>query len=88
MASGENLKNASHDTLITFLRGCIKIYGEPKVIKSGKSSDFISKEHKQFCIENKINRGYGTLSLNTGTELVEETIQSMKNVIKAILEMN
>ena len=39
-----------------------------------------------FCNEHKIIREYGTPNLHTGTGLVERTIQSLKNLIKANLE--
>ena len=48
--------------------------------------DIISKEYKNFCSEQNIIRKYGTPNLHTGTGLVERTIHSMKNLIKANLE--
>ena len=82
-------KNKDHDLVITFIRGFINIYGEnrlPKTIKSDKGSVFISKEYKKLCKKYNIIRKYGTPKLHTGTGLVERTIQSMKNLIKANLE--
>ena len=41
-------KNTKHDTVTTFLRECINLYGVPKAIKSDNGSAFISKEYKSF----------------------------------------
>ena len=74
-------KNTNHDTVITFLREYINVYRVPKPIKSDNGSAFISKEYKSFCKDYNIIRKYGTSNLHTGTELVERTIQSLKNQI-------
>ena len=79
-------KNTNHDTVITFLREYINVYGVPKTIKSDNGSAFISKEYKSFCKEYNIIRKYGTTNLHTGTGLVERTIQSLKNLTKTNLE--
>ena len=79
-------KNTNHDTVITFLRKYINVYGVPEKIKSDRGSAFISKEYKNFCNEQNIIRKYGTPNLHTGTGLVERTIQSLKNLVKANLE--
>ena len=80
-------KNTNHDTVITFLREYINVYGVPKTIKSDNGSDFISKEYKSFCKEyNNIIRKYGTPNLHTGTGLVERAIQSLMNLTKTNLE--
>ena len=79
-------KNTNHDTVITFLREYTNVYGVPEKIKSDRGSTFISKEYKNFCNEQNIIRKYGTPNLHTGTGLVERTIQSLKNLIKANLE--
>ena len=79
-------KNTNHDTVITFLREYINVYGVPKTIKSDNGSAFISKEYKSFCIEYNIIRKYGTPNLHTGTRLVERTMQSLKNLTKTNLE--
>ena len=79
-------KNTNHDTVITFLRKYINVYGVPKTIKSDNGSAFISKEYKSFCKEYIIIRKYGTPNLHTGTGLVESTIQSLKNLTKTNLE--
>ena len=79
-------KNTNHDTVIIFLRESINVYGVPEKIKSDRGSAFISKEYKKFCNEQNIIRKYGTPNLHTGTGLVERTIQSLKNLIKANLE--
>ena len=75
-------KNTNHDTVITFLREYINVYGVPKTIKLENVSAFISKEYKSFCKEYNIIRKYGTPNLHTGTGLVERTIQSLKNLTK------
>ena len=80
------MKNTNHDTVIAFLREYINVYGVPEKIKSDKGGAFISKEYKNFCNEYNIIRKYGTPNLHTGTGLVERTIQSLKNLIKANLE--
>ena len=54
--------------------------------KSDKGGAFISKEYKEFCKSQNIDRVYGTANLHTGTGLVERTIQSLKNLILANLE--
>ena len=77
-------KMTNHDTVITFLRDFISIYGVSKAIKFDKDSAFISREYKRFCSENKIVRKYGTPNIHTGTELFERTIQSLKNLIKKV----
>ena len=79
-------KNTNHDTVITFLREYINVYGVPEKIKLDRGSAFISKEYKNFCNEQNIIRKYGKPNLHTGTGLVERTIQSLKNLIKANLE--
>ena len=79
-------KNTNHDTVITFLREYLKVYGVPTTIKSDNGSAFISKEYKSFCKENNIIRKDGTPNIHTGTGLVERTIQSLKNVTKTNLE--
>ena len=79
-------KNTNLDTVITFLREYINVYGVPKTITSDNGSAFISKEYKSFCKEYNIIRKYGTPNLHTGTGLVERTIQSLKNLIKTNLE--
>ena len=79
-------KNTNHDTVITFLREYINVYGVPKTIKLDNGSAFISKEYKSFCKVYKIIRKYGTPNLHTGTGLVERTIQSLKNLTKTNLE--
>ena len=86
MAGSEICKNTNHDTVITFLREYINVYGVPEKIKSDRGSAFISKEYKKFCNKQNIIRKYGTPTLHTGTGLVERTIQSLKNLIKANLE--
>ena len=62
------------------------VYGVPKQIKSDKGGVFISKENKEFCKSQNIDRVYGTGNLHTVTGLVERTIQSLKNLILANLE--
>ena len=62
------------------------MYGVPKSIKTDRGSAFISKEFSKYCNENNIIRKYGRANLHTGTGLVERTIQSMKNLLKANLE--
>ena len=79
-------KNTNHDTVFTFLREYINVYEVPKTIKSDNGSAFISKEYKIFCKEYNITRKYGTPNLHTGTELVERTIHSLKNLTKTNLE--
>ena len=79
-------KNTNHDTVLTFLREYINVYGVPKTIKLDNGSAFISKEYKSFCKEYIIIRKYGTPNLHTGTGLVERTIQSLKNITKTNLE--
>ena len=79
-------KNTNHDTVITFLREYINVYGVPKTIKSDNGSAFISKEYKSFCKEYNIIRKYGMTNLHTGMGLVERTIQSLKNLTKTNLE--
>ena len=74
-------KNTNHETVITFLKEYIKIYGVPKQIKSDKGGAFISKEYKEFCKTQNIKYIYGTANLHCGTGLVERTIQSLKNLI-------
>ena len=64
----------------------MNVCGVPGQIESGKGSAFISKENKNFCSEQTIIREYGTPNFHTGTGLVERTIQSLKNLIKANLE--
>ena len=78
--------NTDHDTVISFLRDYIKIYGVPKTIKVDNDSAFISKEYKKLCNKYNIIRKYGTPNVDTGTGLVKRTIHSMKNLIKANLE--
>ena len=79
-------KNRNHDTVLTFLREYINVYGVPKTIKSDNGSALISKEYKNFRNEYNIIRKYGTPNLHTGTGLVERTIQSLKNLSKTNLE--
>ena len=62
-------KNTNHETVITFLKEYINIYGVPKQIKSDKGDVFISKEYKEFCKTQKINFIYGTANSHTGTGL-------------------
>ena len=64
----------------------MNVCGVPGQIESGKGSAFISKENKNFWSEQNIIREYGTPNFHTGTGLVERTIQSLKNLIKANLE--
>ena len=47
-------KTTNHDTVITFLRNYINIYGVLKVIKSYKRSAFIPNESRKFCNECQI----------------------------------
>ena len=75
-------RSTNHDTVITFLREYINVYGVPKTIKSDNGSASSSKEYKSFRKEYNIIRKYGTPNLHTGTELVERTIQSLKNLIR------
>ena len=79
-------KNTNHETVISFLNEYINVYGVPKRIKSDRGGAFISKEYKEFCRSQNIDRNYGTANLHTGTGLVERTIQSLKNLILANLE--
>ena len=80
-------KNTNHDTVLTFLREYINVYEVPKTIKSDNGSAFRNrKEYKTFCKDYDIIRKYGTPNLQTGTGLVERTIQSLKNLTKANLE--
>ena len=79
-------KNTNLDTVITFLREYIHVYGVPKTIKSDNGTAFISKEYKSFCKDFNIIRKYGRPNLHTGTGLVERTIQSLKNLTKTNLE--
>ena len=79
-------KNTNHDTVIIFSQEYINVYGVPKQIKSDKGCAFISKEYREFCKTQKINRIYGTANLHTGIGLVERTIQSLTNLILANLE--
>ena len=62
------------------------MYGVRKRVKSDKGVAFTSKECKEFCRSQKIDRVYGTATLQTGTGLVERTIQSLKNKTLANLE--
>ena len=79
-------KNTNHETVITFLKEDIIIYGVPKEINSEKGGAFISKEYKEFCKAQNIKYIYGTANLHTGTGLVERTIQSLENLILTNLE--
>ena len=79
-------KNTNHDTVLTFLREYINVYGLPKTIRLDNGSAFISKEYKSFCKEYNIIRKYGTPNIHTGTGLVERTIQSLKKLTKTNLE--
>ena len=58
----------------------INVYGVPKQIKSDKGGAFISKENKDFCESQKIDRVYGTANLHIGSGLIERTIQSLTNL--------
>ena len=82
----EFCKNTNHDTVLTFLREYINVYGVLKTIKLDNGSAFISKEYKSFCKEYNITRRYGTPNLHTGTGLFERTIQSLKNLTRTKLE--
>ena len=79
-------KKTNHETVIPFLNEYINVYGVPKRIKSGKGGAFISKEYKEFCREQNIDRTCGTANLHTGTRLFEQPIQSLKNLVLANLE--
>ena len=79
-------KTTKHETVISFLNEYINVYGVPKRIKSDKGDAFISKEYKEFCREQNIDRTYGTANLHTSTGLVERTIQSLKNLVLANLK--
>ena len=79
-------KNTNHETVITFPKEYINIYGVPKQIKSDKGGAFISKEYKEFCKTQIIKYIYGTANLHTGTGLVERTIQLLKNRILTNME--
>ena len=79
-------KNTNHETVITFLKEYINIYGVSKQIKSDKGGAFISKENKEFCKRQNIKYIYGTANLHTGTGLVERTIQSLENLVLTNLE--
>ena len=81
-------KNTIYETVISFLNEYINVYGVPKRIKSDKGGAFISKEYKEFCRSQNIDRAYGTANLFTGTGLVERTIQSLKNLVLPNLEDN
>ena len=74
-------KNTNYETVISFSNEYINVYGEPKRIKSDKGGAFISKEYKEFCRSQNIDRAYGTANLLTGTGLVERTIQSLMNLV-------
>ena len=52
----------------------MNVYGVPKQKKSDKGGAFISKDYKDFCKTQNINRTYGTANLHTGTGLVERSI--------------
>ena len=79
-------KNINHETVITFPKEYINIYGVPKQIKSDKGGAFISKEYKEFCKAQNIKYIYSTANLHTGTGLVERIIQSLENLILTNLE--
>ena len=49
---------------------------------------FISKEYKEFCNAKNIEIEYSTPRMHTGTGAVECAIQTLKNIIIAILEGN
>ena len=79
-------KITNHDTVVTFLREYINVYGVSKIIESDNGSAFFSKEYKNFSKETNIIRKYGTPNLHTGAGLFERVIQSLKNLIKTNLE--
>ena len=80
-------KHLYHETVKTFLNVYINVYGVPKQLKSDKRDNFISsKEDKELCRSQNIDREYGPTNQHTGTGLVEQTIQSLKILILAKLE--
>ena len=79
-------KNTNHDTVIASLNEFINVHRVPKRIKYDRGCAFISKEYNEFCKSPRISCEYGTANLHTGTELVAQTIHSMKNLILANIE--
>ena len=66
-----------------FVDGYTNLFGLPKKIKSNRGGAFISREFQEYCTKRNIELQFGTANLHTGTGLVERTIQSLKNLIKA-----
>ena len=75
--------NTDHDTVESFLRDNINIYGVLRTIKFDRGSTFISTEYKRFF--NEYNPQIRWPNLHNGTGLGERTMQSMKNLIKVNL---
>ena len=84
--AAEICKNTDHDTIITCLRYYIIIFGYRERSNRIKAVLLSQKITQKLCNENNIDRKYGTPNLHSGTGLVERTIQSMNNLIKANLE--
>ena len=62
------------------------MYGIPEKIKSDKGGAYASKEYRHFCKNRNIEIECCTPRMNTGNGVVERAIQTIKNLMIAILE--
>ena len=70
-------------TVLKFLEGYCADNGTPKSIRTDNATCFISEEFKLFCKREGIQRIRSTPHLHTGTGLVERTIRTIKDLIRA-----
>ena len=75
--------NQTTETVIKFLNEYIFINGVPQTIRSDNGTAFTSENFERSCGKHGIKHITGLPNLHTATGLVERTIHSLKNYIKA-----
>ena len=73
-------------TVLQFLKEYCTENGTPRSIRTDNATCFKSDEFKSFCKQEYIQRIRSTPNLHTGTGLVERTIRTIKDLIRANLQ--
>ena len=76
-------QNQTADTVIKFVEDYTTINGIPEKIRTDNGTAFTSENFKEYCKKKGIKHILGLPNLHTATGLVERTIQTLKNYIKA-----